>query len=87
MRALFDRMTRSADRTRSRSCRPRFERMEERTLLSPVTWTGAAGNNDWDTPDNWSTDSVPGSMDDVTINIPADITHASNTADSIWARS
>ncbi len=57
--------------------------MEERTLLSPVTWTGAAGNNDWDTPDNWSTASVPGSMDDVTINIPADITHASNTADSI----
>ena len=68
---------------RSKSCRPRIEWMEPRTLLSAVTWTGGAGDNNWDTAANWSTDSVPGSGDDVTINIAANVVHSDNVTDSI----
>ena len=68
---------------RTKSYRPRIEWMEPRTLLSAVTWTGGAGDNNWDTPANWSTDSVPGSADDVTINIAADVVHSSDVTDSI----
>ena len=68
---------------RSKSCRPRLEWMEPRTLLSAVTWTGEAGDNNWDTPANWSTDSVPGSGDDVTIDIAANVVHSDNVTDSI----
>ena len=43
-------------------------------LLSSVTWTGAAGDNQWTTPGNWSTDALPGAGDDVTINVAANPT-------------
>ena len=69
--------------SRSKSCRPRIEWMEPRTLLSAVTWTGGGGDNNWDTPANWSTDSVPASADDVTINIAANVVHSNNVTDSI----
>jgi autotransporter-associated beta strand protein len=68
---------------RLKSCRPRLEWMEPRTLLSAVSWTGSAGDNNWDTPGNWSTDSVPGSGDDVTIDIAANIVHSDDVTDSI----
>jgi IPT/TIG domain len=68
---------------RSISCRPRLEWMEPRTLLSAVSWTGDAGDNNWDTPGNWSTDTVPGSGDDVTIDIAANVVHSDNVNDSI----
>ena len=68
---------------RSKSCRPRIEWMEPRTLLSAVSWTGGGGDNNWDTAANWSTDSVPGSGDDVTINIAANVVHSDNVTDSI----
>ncbi len=68
---------------RSKSCRPRIEWMETRTLLSPVTWTGDGGDNNWDTPANWSTDSVPGMGDDVTIDVEANVVHSDNVTDSI----
>ena len=68
---------------RSKSCRPRLEWMEPRTLLSAVTWTGDAGDNNWDTANNWSPVGVPGSGADVTINIPANVVHSDNVADSI----
>jgi autotransporter-associated beta strand protein len=74
---------RSRKLNRSKSCRPRLEWMESRTLLSAVTWTGGAGDNNWDTPANWSTDSVPGSGDDVTIDIAANIVHSDDVTDSI----
>jgi hypothetical protein len=57
--------------------------METRTLLSAVSWTGSAGDNNWDSPDNWSTQAVPGSSDDVTINVAADIMHSNNVADAV----
>jgi hypothetical protein len=68
---------------RSKSCRPRIEWMEPKTLLSAVTWTGDGGDNNWDTAANWSTDSVPGSGDDVTIDVGANIVHSDNVNDSI----
>ncbi len=57
--------------------------MEPRALLSAVAWTGAAGDNNWDTAANWSTDSVPGSSDDVTIAIAANVVHSNSVTDSI----
>jgi len=44
-----------------------LDRFEERTLLSAVTWTGGAGDNNWDTASNWSDDAVPTAADDVVI--------------------
>ena len=57
--------------------------MEPRTLLTAVSWTGDAGDNNWDTAKNWSPVGVPGSGADVTINIPANVVHSDNVADSI----
>ncbi len=58
--------------------------LEPRTMLSTVVWTNPAGG-DWDTGANWSTGSVPGASDDVTINIPAGITvfHGQTDADTV----
>ena len=82
LKPLF-RSQRNRNLKRSRSCRPRIEWMEPRTLLSAVIWTGSGGDNNWDTAANWNTDSVPGSGDDVTINITADVVHSENVTDSI----
>jgi RHS repeat-associated protein len=46
--------------------RPRIEALEDRTLLSTVTWLGGHGL-DWDTGANWSTGQVPTASDDVRI--------------------
>lgn len=43
--------------------------LEGRTLLSAVSWTGAAGDNLWGTPLNWSGGTVPGAGDDVTVDV------------------
>ena len=82
-RSFRFRSQRTSNVKRSKSCRPRIEWMEPRTLLSAVTWTGGGGDNNWDTAANWSTDSVPGSGDDVTINIAANVVHSDNVTDSI----
>jgi hypothetical protein len=54
-----------------------------------VSWINASGG-DWDTPSNWSTNSVPGPTDAVTIGIPGQntftVTHASGT-DSVYSLS
>lgn len=44
-----------------------FERLEDRSLLATVTWDGGGGNFDWNTLDNWSTNALPVSGDDVII--------------------
>lgn len=49
------------------------ERLEERLLLSAVSWDGGGGNLDWNNALNWSTDQLPGGADDVTIDVPGDI--------------
>ncbi len=43
--------------------------LEQRTLLAAVAWDGEAGDNQWHTPSNWSTNTVPGVDDDVTIDV------------------
>ena len=48
-----------------------------------MSWTGLAGDNNWDSPGNWSNNSIPGSSDDVTINIAADVVHSSGAADAV----
>jgi hypothetical protein len=39
--------------------RAAIEALECRLLMSTVTWTGSAGDNQWTSPNNWSTISVP----------------------------
>jgi fibronectin-binding autotransporter adhesin len=67
---------------RSRACFLALEFMEQRTLLSAVSWTGAV-SNDWDTPANWSDDAVPGAGDDVTIALGTGVVHSTGAVDSI----
>ena len=52
------------------------EALEQRQLLSAsaVAWTGAASDSDWNNSQNWSTGAVPGSTDDVTIDLPGSAT-------------
>ncbi|MFI5455458.1 MAG: MBG domain-containing protein, partial [Isosphaerales bacterium] len=60
--------------------------MEQRTVLSAVSWTGGGGNFDWDIPQNWSSDALPGPGDDVTIDLGANdftVTHSANVMDAV----
>jgi RHS repeat-associated protein len=43
-----------------------IEVLEQRQMLSPVTWTDPNGG-DWDEPSSWSTGQIPGPSDDVVI--------------------
>src|SRR5262245_34269246 len=59
------------DRTTKRRARHRtllFDAaLEDRVLLSSVTWDGGAGTNRWFDAANWSQDALPGPLDDVFI--------------------
>lgn len=44
-----------------------IERLEDRTLLSTVTWDGGAGTLNWHHAANWSGDVIPGLTDDAEI--------------------
>jgi hypothetical protein len=83
MRPYLARLRRTDRRSRSRGSRPFLEPIEGRTLLSSVAWTGGAGTDDWDTPANWSTDSLPGPADDVTIGATATVVHSDDDSDTI----
>ena len=63
---------------------PRFEGLEDRTVLSPVMWVGPNGG-DWDTPSNWSPVGVPTSGEDVEIEPSSaeTILHGMNQSDSV----
>ncbi len=74
---------RSRRQRRSASWSPRVERVEPRTLLSAVNWTGDGNDSNWDTAANWNTNAVPGPSDDVTINVPVSVVHSANVNDSI----
>jgi lactam utilization protein B len=52
----------------------RVEWLEDRTLLSAVSWTGGGNDNLWNDGKNWSTGSVPHFADDVTISAAAGTT-------------
>jgi hypothetical protein len=45
------------------------EQLETRQVLSAVSWTGNGDGTSWFDPQNWSTQSVPGSADDVAISV------------------
>jgi hypothetical protein len=68
--------------------RATFEALENRVMLSIVTWTNTSGG-DWDTAANWSGGTVPGAGDDVTIDVPGGvaITHSQNVIDAIHSLS
>src|SRR5689334_13228240 len=60
---------RSAAATRiSNAARASLESLESRMFLSTATWTNASGGS-FNTASNWSTNSVPGSNDDVFITL------------------
>ena len=50
----------------ARLCRPIFEALEQRQLLSTIDWVSTSSGS-WDVASNWSTDTVPGPNDDVVI--------------------
>jgi len=45
--------------------------LEDRRLLATVNWDGGGLDGLWHTPANWSGDQVPGSADDVVLNVAA----------------
>jgi hypothetical protein len=57
--------------------RPSLEQLEDRTLLSTISWINPAGG-DWDTASNWMDDQgvnrLPDSSDNAVINQPGSIT-------------
>ena len=58
----------------TRACRLAFEPLEDRRLLSVVTWTGAVDSN-WNMPGNWSPSGVPANGSDLVF--PAGTGHLS----------
>ena len=78
------RTRRLSGRRRSVDLRPWLEGLEDRALLSTISWVGAT-NNDWDTATNWSPAQVPGVSDDAVINLTSagTITLSSNKSDSV----
>jgi hypothetical protein len=73
-------------RPRARTARPILEALEDRTVPSTLTWTGAAGDNNWDTAANWYTGSSvaaapPTNGDNVVINGgTVNLSHAASIA-------
>ncbi|HQY89644.1 MAG TPA: hypothetical protein PK402_13405, partial [Tepidisphaeraceae bacterium] len=51
-----------------RSNRLISEFLERRSLLASITWDGGGDGTSWSSANNWSTNSIPTSNDDVTIN-------------------
>jgi hypothetical protein len=63
--------------------RPSLEALEGRVLPSTIIWINPAGG-DWDTASNWSAGRLPGTSDEVIIDIPGvTVTHSAAMADSI----
>ena len=59
------------DQFRKHSQENSFEVLESRNMLTTVTWDGEGGDSLWHTAANWDSDVVPGSQDDVIIDIPS----------------
>jgi hypothetical protein len=84
---LKDRIMFSQSSRRTTRTRPRLETLEDRTLLSTVTWINSAGG-DWDTVTNWQDDlgnnRLPGPADDVIVPSGAfTVAHSSAVTDSV----
>ncbi len=63
-----------------------LEILEERRVLSMITWN-VSGGGSWDNPNNWSPAQVPGSGDDAVINLSSagTITLSSGMADQAYS--
>src|SRR5271166_2288772 len=64
------------NRVRSRSFLPRYELMEDRTLLSTVKWVGSNTGGNWDVATNWldattGLNHVPTASDNAVVNLSA----------------
>src|SRR6516165_3383953 len=58
-----------------RPFQPRVEALEDRMVPTAINWTSPV-SGDWGTASNWSTGTLPGSGDDVTISTPGiTVTH------------
>ena len=60
--------------TRTPIRRAAVQPLEARRLLAAVSWDGGGDGSSWGDAANWSNDSVPTSADDVTIDVPGDLT-------------
>src|SRR5271157_2494529 len=88
---------RRSNRVRSRSFLPRYELMEDRTLLSTVNWVGSNTGGNWDVATNWldattGLNHVPTASDDAVVNLTAAGTvtlngSATDTANSLTTNS
>src|SRR5579863_8189581 len=71
--APFNRRRKRNQRKRARRL-PRkpiaaLQQLEERVMLSAVSWTGGGDGKNWSDPHNWSSGAVPSASDDVTISL------------------
>src|SRR5690349_13547516 len=64
----------SMRRSHGAQLRASIQLLERRTLLAAIAWDGGGDGTNWSDPVNWSTNTLPGSSDDVTINIAANPT-------------
>ena len=65
--------------------RPLIECLEDRTLLSTITWdtTDHPNGGAWDTPGNWQGGVVPGTSDNAVIDLTGTGTVTTGTSDSV----
>ncbi len=73
---------RSRHALNSKHYRPQLEPLEIRQLLTAINWSSSTSGS-WDVASNWSTDTVPGSGDDVTIDKPGVTVTISSNAKSV----
>ncbi len=59
---------------RSRRLFSAVEQLETRALLAAISWDGGGDGTHWLDPVNWSTNTLPSSTDNVTIDVPGSIT-------------
>ncbi|MEQ9408902.1 MAG: CARDB domain-containing protein, partial [Fuerstiella sp.] len=69
-RRRSDRLVYDSRRTQISPTAASLETLEDRTLLAAVVWDGDAGDFQWTNPLNWDGDVLPGTADDVTIDVP-----------------
>ena len=68
MRRKLRRSLRTSSPVLRRVFRPAVSRLEERTLLSTITWASDV-SGDWDNPSMWTGGGVPGPSDDAVITL------------------
>src|SRR6202041_3460230 len=77
---------RPAARRRPKSLSPLIEGLEDRTLLSTITWntTAAPTGGDWDTPGNWVGGVIPTASNNVVIDLASSgtVTHSTGAGDA-----